>query len=197
MAQRTSILFATLTFIVIVLYLRSAPAASSHPDALFSMSPSSLVVRLSTAHPVLGAHDDTAHFTVTVSNPSTQPITVLVWGSPLDPKAAVAGIFKAVDVADPEHADIEGRKIMFRRITPPPRDDLVGIPPGGEVSAEVALQGFPFEAGKSYRVRVEGKWMSSWPVEKDRVTAEMLEEFGAREEMTGVFRSNEVTVRKA
>lgn len=86
---------------------------------------------------------------------------------------------------------------MFRRITPPPRDNLVEILPGGDVNAEVALQGFPFEAGKSYRVRVEGKWMSSWPVEKDRVTTEMLEEFGAREEMTGVFRSNEVTVSQA
>ncbi|KAL0632195.1 hypothetical protein Q9L58_008944 [Maublancomyces gigas] len=160
------------------------------------MSPSSLVVHISTSQAELGP-DDIAKFKVTISNPTTQPITVLTWSSPLDPKAAVSGIFKAVEVGDPEHKIIEGRKIMFRRVTPPPRTQLVEILSGDDVTVEVELPGFPFESGKSYQMRVEGRWMSAWFVEKDKVTADMLEEFGTKEEMTGIFRSNEVTISKA
>lgn len=193
MAIRNPILFATITFIVIIFYYFGNTPFSK---AVFSMSPSSLVVHISTAQTALGP-DDIAKFTVTISNPTTQPITVLIWGSPLDTKAAVLGIFKAVEVGDPEHKIIEGHRVMFRRVTPPPRADLVEILPGGDVTAEVALLGFSFEGDKSYQVRVEGRWMSAWSVEKDKVTADMLEEFGAKEEMTGIFRSNEITMSKA
>lgn len=193
MAHRNSILFAAFAFIVIILYFGTATHSST---TIFPMSPSSLVVHISTSQAELGP-DDIAKFKVTISNPTTQPITVLTWSSPLDPKAAVSGIFKAVEVGDPEHRIIEGRKIMFRRVTPPPRAELVEILSGDDVTVEVELPGFPFESGKSYQMRVEGRWMSAWFVEKDKVTADMLEEFGTKEEMTGIFRSNEVTISKA
>lgn len=192
MAHRNSIIFAAITFIVVILYFGTATHSST---TIFSMSPSSLVVHISTSQAELGP-DDIAKFKVTISNPTTQPITVLTWSSPLDPKAAVSGIFKAVEVGDPEHKIIEGRKIMFRRVTPPPRTELVEILSGGDVTVEVELPGFPFESGKSYQMRVEGRWMSAWCVEKDKVTADMLEEFGTKE-MTGIFRSNEITISKA
>lgn len=36
--------------------------------------------------------------------------------------------------------------------------------------------------------------MSAWPIEKDKVSDDMLEAFGAEDEMVGVFRSNEETI---
>lgn len=192
MGLKNSIPLVIITLIGTIFYLRNVSYSSS---TTLSMSPSSLVVHLSVFQPELEM-DDIAKFTVTISNPTTQPITVLTWNSPLDPKAAVSGIFKAVDVGDPDQAIVEGPKIMFRRVTPPPKTDLVEILAGGNAVAEVVLPNFPFESGKSYKMRVEGRWMSAWSVKKDKVTEDMLEAFGAGDEMVGDFCSNEVTVSK-
>lgn len=157
------------------------------------MSPPSPTIHISTSHPTL-TPGDTPKFTLTVSNPRPHPITVLTWSTPFDPKAAVLGIFKAVWAEDPEERVVEGRKIMFRRVTPPPRSDLVEISAEEKVVVEVELPDFPFEAGKEYRVWVEGRWMSIWGVGKESITDYMLEEFGG-EGMVGEFKSDEVAVK--
>lgn len=70
------------------------------------MSPSSLIVHISASQTEL-KKDDIPKFTVAISNPTAKPIKVLTWNTPLDPKAAVLGIFRAVEIDDPSQKIIE------------------------------------------------------------------------------------------
>ncbi|KAL4886029.1 hypothetical protein BJY04DRAFT_213568 [Aspergillus karnatakaensis] len=98
---------------------------------------------------------------LTIHNPSTTtPTTLLNWGSPLDPKAGILGVFEVRDVETNEPVLLD--EIKFGRKLPPAREDFVEIPAGGEVTAEVTIPRAPLEQGKRYTIRAKGWWQAVW-----------------------------------
>ncbi|KAI5793185.1 hypothetical protein EDC01DRAFT_784946 [Geopyxis carbonaria] len=84
--------------------------------------------------------------TATTKNTSKHPLTILVWNSPLDPKAANLGVFT-----------VDGEKVggvMFNRKMPPAESDYVMLQPGEKISVVHTLP-----EGK---VKAEWAWMGVW-----------------------------------
>ncbi|KAL4752196.1 hypothetical protein BDW72DRAFT_73557 [Aspergillus terricola var. indicus] len=97
---------------------------------------------------------------VSVQNKGESPATVLKWGSPLDERANVLGIFEIRDAESNEVVEIT--TVKFARQLPPSKEDFVEIPPGGKIDAEVKIPLVPLEQGKKYTVQAKGWWQAVW-----------------------------------
>ncbi|KAE8367557.1 hypothetical protein BDV27DRAFT_123694 [Aspergillus caelatus] len=153
----------------------------------------SLSLQVTITPPVIPAFSEppTVPIQVSVHNPSDTPITVLNWGTPLDPSANVLSIFDLRDTTENQPVTLPTIKISRRM--PPSVDDLVEIPAGSSVEKEVTLPHVPLTMGHEYSVQAKGNWHSVWESPRDDVTAEKLEHLGAAER--GEFTSNVVALR--
>ncbi|KAL5049364.1 hypothetical protein BDW71DRAFT_204629 [Aspergillus fruticulosus] len=110
---------------------------------------------------------------LSVVNNGGSPVTVLKWGSPLDERANILGLFEIRDAESDEVVAIN--TVKFARQLPPPREDFVEIPPGAKVDAEVKIPLVPLEQGKKYTVEAKGWWQAVWEQPLDDVPRENLE----------------------
>ncbi|KAK3346359.1 hypothetical protein B0T25DRAFT_277653 [Lasiosphaeria hispida] len=113
--------------------------------------------------------DSPPTITLTITNPSSDPYTLLTWGSPLDPLALPLGLL-AITLPSGLPLPLEPPRILVKRRTPPPAEDFVTIEPGGAASRDVVLRPPVFDAAALRaegveRARVgwgEGKGVTVW-----------------------------------
>ncbi|KAL4758785.1 uncharacterized protein BDW70DRAFT_152217 [Aspergillus foveolatus] len=110
---------------------------------------------------------------VSVQSKGESPATVLKWGSPLDGRANVLGIFEILDTENDKVVEIT--TVKFARQLPPPVEDFVEIPPGGKIDAEVKIPLVPLEQGKKYTIQAKGWWQAVWEQPLGDVPRENLE----------------------
>lgn len=101
---------------------------------------------------------------VTVTNNYDTVMTLLNWNSPLDPAAVALGVFSFTP--EGASAPVEYPTIAFRRVTPPPPENLITLKPGESRSADVVFQEPPVplsELGSKAKLQCSGTWSSAWP----------------------------------
>ncbi|KAK7753788.1 hypothetical protein SLS62_004153 [Diatrype stigma] len=155
-----------------------------------------------------------------VTNNSTQPLTVLIWDTPLDPLALQLGhVVVSVSVSSSSSgAAAAGRRpqlelepldiptIKIRRKMPPGADALVAIAAGATAENEVVLREAlvppeklprPGDAGKVAAVACAGSWAAVWPAARALdVTAEERRLLGAGERvLTGSYGSEPLEIK--
>lgn len=129
---------------------------------------------------------------VSIKNPSGSPVTVLKWGTPLDTRAGVLGVFEVCDTTSGKTLPVDTIKIS--RKLPASPEDLVEIPADETVDHTVYLPGMDLQEGHEYSVRAEGIWHAIWEKPLVDVTGTQLKDLTGA--IRGEFRSN-IAVMKA
>ncbi|KAL2864996.1 uncharacterized protein BJX67DRAFT_383217 [Aspergillus lucknowensis] len=119
---------------------------------------------------------------VAVHNHAASPVTLLSWGSPLDPRANLLGVFEIRDAATGEAVALD--TVKFARKLPPPAEDFVEIPPGEAAEVEVTLPRVPLVEGRPYAIQAKGWWQAVWEQPLGDVPA------GDREKLAGALRGS-------
>jgi hypothetical protein len=128
------------------------------------------------------------------SSPSTS-YTVLTWDTPFDQKAIALGIFRIVDASS--GTELPAMNMKLNRKLPPPRDALIEISPGNDVTQDVVFEKplANLEQGKSYEIQAKGSWKAVWPRTANQVDDSDLGAMaGGSDCLTGPFESNKVAV---
>ncbi|OQE45059.1 hypothetical protein PENCOP_c002G06751 [Penicillium coprophilum] len=150
----------------------------------------SLQVTLAPQAPILEAQEPFAlPIKVSVHNPADSPVTILKWGTPLDPQAGVLGVFEICDTTDQRKVSIP--TIMVSRKLPATEKDLVEIQARQTLDVTINLP-VQLEKGHEYSVRAQGTWHAVWPTELSNVTVAQLKDNGGASR--GDFLSNESSV---
>jgi hypothetical protein len=126
-------------------------------------------------------------------NPSSS-FTFLTWDTPFDPQAMNLGVFK---LRDAETGDlVEGVEIRINRMLPPPREALVEVGPGSEVTKKVELDApwIPKHTSKNYTIEAVGRWHSVWNQSSSSIQEQELETVGGGDALKGEFKSNAIEV---
>ncbi|KAL4899948.1 hypothetical protein BDW74DRAFT_162748 [Aspergillus multicolor] len=146
-------IFSLLTGVVVfVIFSLKAIMSSSNPPLEITLASPSIPSSFS--DPI------TLKFQATVTNEADSPATVLKWGSPLDERANVLGVFEIRDVESDEVIPLN--TIKFARQLPPPKEDFVEIQPGESVEASVTIPLVPLVEGRRYTIRAKGWWQAVW-----------------------------------
>ncbi|KAJ5120942.1 uncharacterized protein N7515_010330 [Penicillium bovifimosum] len=152
----------------------------------------SLQVTLAPQAPILEAQAASPlPIKVSVHNAAEWPVTILRWGSPLDPQAGVLGVFEVSDTTDQRKLSLP--TIMVSRKLPASEADLVEIRAGETLDLTVKLPVPGLEKGHDYAVRAQGTWHAVWPTELSSITTSQLKDNGGANR--GDFRSNESHVK--
>ncbi|KAI0834227.1 hypothetical protein F5Y06DRAFT_279251 [Hypoxylon sp. FL0890] len=133
---------------------------------------------------------------IAVTNTHSGPVTILSWGSPLDPLALQLGLVAFVPAGS--DSPIQIPTMQIRRKMPPGPESLVTIGAGQSKEQELELRA-PIVPLEKLRGRVsvvcEGEWVSVWPSKAGAVTKELLEKAGASEDaFRGRFKSEAVEI---
>ncbi|KAB8231314.1 uncharacterized protein BDW43DRAFT_282768 [Aspergillus alliaceus] len=152
----------------------------------------SLTLQVTISPPMISAVSEppTVPVQVAVHNPADTTVTVLNWGTPLDPSANVFSIFDIRDTTENQPVTLPIVKISRRM--PPSADDLVEIPARSSVEREVTLPLVPLAMGHEYTIQAKGNWHSVWETPRQEVTALHLERLG--DARRGEFSSNVVPI---
>lgn len=134
-------------------------------------------------------------FTISLTNTSPNPFTILTWSSPLDPLLIQLGLVSLTPSGAPSPLDIP--VVMLKRRMPPSPDTLVTLEPGQSVTRKVEI-GERFAGveelrgdGKGgLRVQVKGEWQAVWVGKRkeDVVGSESLDALGRGGEDGDVLR---------
>ncbi|KAL5332540.1 hypothetical protein BJX70DRAFT_383847 [Aspergillus crustosus] len=127
---------------------------------------------------------------LSVHNNAESPVTLLNWGSPLDPRANILGVFEIRDTDTDEAVTID--TIKFSRKLPPPKGDFVQIAPGEAVDAEVTIPRVPLVEGHHYTIQAKGRWQAVWERAIEDVPSDDLDKLTNAER--GSFESEPVPV---
>lgn len=157
-------------------------SSSSSTATSGTMDPStSLQIKITHAAAPQGTTPTTVQVKVSVHNLAEIPLTLLRWGTPLEPAAGVLGVFE-VRSLDSNDGNDEGPilhmdTIKVSRKLPPTVDELVEVPAGGAVEAVATLPPLQLPAGREYAVVARGRWQAVWEGRIGDVTPEKLEGF--------------------
>lgn len=125
-------------------------------------------------------------FEVSIHNSAKKMVTLLNWGTPLDPLAGPLGVFEVRDTKSDSILPID--VIMIKRQLPPSADDLIEIGGSSSVDIIVQLPPLPISAGHDYSIRACGRYYAVWDSpRKDISKSQLLELSGAS---SGEFTSN-------
>lgn len=123
---------------------------------------------------------------VSVYKPAEHPVTILKWGTPMDPHAGVLGIFAVCDTETGKTLRLA--KVNISRKLPASHEDLIEISAGQTMDKTISLAGLPLEKGHEYSIRAKGIWHAVWEKPLADVTAVHLEHLA--EARRGEFGSN-------
>ncbi|KAJ5965210.1 uncharacterized protein N7479_005086 [Penicillium vulpinum] len=152
----------------------------------------SLRVTLALQAPTLEAQEPFAlPVKISVHNAADSPVTILRWGTPLDPQVGVLGVFEICDTTDQRQLPLP--TIMVSRKLPASEDDLVEIQARQTLDVTLNLPMPGLEKGHEYSVRAQGTWHAVWPTELSNVTTSQLRDNEGA--ICGDFCSNESSVR--
>ncbi|KAF5611196.1 uncharacterized protein FSUBG_2475 [Fusarium subglutinans] len=132
----------------------------------------------------------------TVRNNNDEPVTILSYGSPLDPLGISLGILYITPKGDSKPLDI--MQIEASRLWPPADDALIEILPGRSAIWEFTLQEPVVPMDRVFEgatVQLKGTWNAVWTKEKKNVDYTSFEEgTPANETLTGPFKSNVIDI---
>jgi len=134
---------------------------------------------------------------VTLTNLSPNPVYLLLWSSPLDPRAIVTGTVKFVLARTNQSApclDIKiNRKLPESGYFSTEDEEIITIPAEGTAQRylearepEVALT-----KGEKYRVRARGNWMGVWTQGKE---GQQVGRLSLEDGLSGEFESNVIEI---
>lgn len=129
---------------------------------------------------------------VAVRNNADYPVTVLTWGTPLDPRADILGVFSVRDHTN-DDASVPLTTIKINRRLPADHNDLVEIPANASIDRVVTLSHVPLVDGHEYAIQAEGVWHAVWQGGASDVTEAHLERLEGSSR--GQFVSNKVDVK--
>ncbi|KAF4994998.1 hypothetical protein FDECE_12932 [Fusarium decemcellulare] len=133
---------------------------------------------------------------VSVRNNNDGPVTILTYGSPLDPLSPQLGMLYITPLDSDEPLEIQ--KIEVQRQWPPTEDALVEIPSGEKEEYEITLQEPVIPMDQVFEkatIQIKGTWQAVWPTEKGAVDRKALQAGGAGEDaLTGSFQSNVIDI---
>ncbi|KAF6844607.1 hypothetical protein CMUS01_00897 [Colletotrichum musicola] len=183
--------------IVIFLVLASWTHGSSRDTTMSQESSSQPAVALSKlAIRIRQTQTSPPTLALSVTNDNTSPLTILRWGTPLDPMALQLGVLSVTP--EGKDAPLELPTIALRRVMPPRDEDKVTLHPGESRENEVVLREtmLPFEElGKTARVAAKGNWQAVWPTTADRLSTELVEKLQFGEGvLTGEFETEAVEI---
>ncbi|KAL4936582.1 hypothetical protein BDV06DRAFT_204743 [Aspergillus oleicola] len=127
---------------------------------------------------------------VTVANNAESPVTFLNWGSVLDLKAGILGVFELRDADTNDVVTLNS--IKFARQLPPPLEDFVQIPAGETIDTEVTIPLVPLTEGRRYTIQAKGRWHAVWEKSLDDIPADDLQRLTGAER--GTFESEVVPI---
>lgn len=116
--------------------------------------------------------------TIKATTTNTHPtitFSILDWDTALDESAYECGVFSMYPLGNEEKKKTIGPDLKYRRMMPPPLEQVVEIAPGESITKEFEipqspLDDFslspPLESGRTYRVCAEGRYMIVWLVKK-------------------------------
>lgn len=136
-------------------------------------------------------HDAPIQLSVSVRNMGNQPLTLLNWKSPLDPKADILGVFQVHDVQEGNLVD--STIVKFSRKLPPPREDLVEIPANEIASQQLKLHPMKLIPDHDYIISTKGNWQAVWQGRANDVTDDELQ--NNIRAFSGEFKSGGVAVK--
>ena len=123
-----------------------------------------------------------------IQNPSNEPVTMLKWGTPFDPKAGILGVFQVQDETDGQAVPLDTIKIS--RKLPPAADDLLEIAPESTVDTVVTLPPMHLQSGHDFSIRAQGRWHAVWETPVSDIHDDKLEQLS--DAKRGDFESNVV-----
>ncbi|KKK20435.1 hypothetical protein P175DRAFT_0532640 [Aspergillus ochraceoroseus IBT 24754] len=129
---------------------------------------------------------------VSVRNTGKTCLTVLRWGSPLDPHANILGLFEIRHAESGEPVTLD--TIKLSRKLPPSAKELVEIPPSSSVVVEVTLPRVPLVEGHRYTIQAKGRWHAIWAQRLSAVTPQHLENLSTAKR--GEFSSPAVPIQQ-
>ncbi|KAM5346347.1 hypothetical protein ACJ41O_009352 [Fusarium nematophilum] len=133
---------------------------------------------------------------VSVKNDNQMPVTVLTYGSPLDPLALQLGLLSITPAGEAQPLEIP--QLEVQRQWPPEEDALVELQPGEtrEVSVEIKEPAVPMEKLQgSAKVVVRGKWQAVWAKKKSELGEKELEAGAAgKSAFSEEFESNSLDI---
>ncbi|KAL4794028.1 hypothetical protein BDV19DRAFT_390540 [Aspergillus venezuelensis] len=127
---------------------------------------------------------------VTVANNAESPVTLLNWGSILDPKAGILGVFEIRDADTDEVVALDS--IKFARQLPPPLNDFLQVPAGETIDTEIKVPLVPLGEGKRYTIQAKGRWQAVWEKKLEDIPGDDLARLTGAER--GEFLSNVVPI---
>lgn len=128
---------------------------------------------------------------VSIYNPAEHPVTFLKWGTPMDTRAEVLGVFNVCDTGT--GVALPMNTIKISRKLPASHQDLIEISPGQNLEKTVYLSGLQLEKDHEYSVHAQGVWHAIWDKPVTDVSASDLEDFA--EAKRGDFQSNCVSFK--
>ncbi|KAE8372382.1 hypothetical protein BDV26DRAFT_297904 [Aspergillus bertholletiae] len=123
-----------------------------------------------------------------IQNPSSEPVTMLRWGTPFDPRAGILGVFQVQDETDSQAVPLDTIKIS--RKLPPAADDLLEIAPESTIDTVVTLPPMPLQSGHDFSIRAQGRWHAVWETPVSDIQNDKLEQLSGAKR--GDFESNSV-----
>ncbi|KAL2808332.1 hypothetical protein BJX63DRAFT_436242 [Aspergillus granulosus] len=127
---------------------------------------------------------------ISVTNTAESPVTLLNWGSPLDPRANILGVFVICDADSGESIALD--EIKFRRVLPAPPENFVQIPASDSVGVTVVIPRAPLAQGRRYTLQAKGWWQAVWEASLEDVPKDDLEQLTGA--LRGEFVSNVVPI---
>jgi hypothetical protein len=140
-------------------------------------------------------------FRVEVKNNRLDPVTILNWGSPLDPSAFDLGIVKFT--TEGENTPLNLTRVAGKNGNPDPKS-LIEIKPGETLKQNIIIGQNEFDWGRkkldvkldrlrgNASVQLEGQWEKVWPKEKKAVIKDLEDGPAHNGSYTGDFASNVV-----
>jgi hypothetical protein len=119
--------------------------------------------------------------------------TFLAWDTPFDDKALDLGALVVKDAITGEM--LPGPGLKLNRMLPPPLDDLIEVPAGGQVSKYLRLKSFWLPSdGRKVIVNAEGEWKAVWEGRKQDVSEAERQALGGDRAAKGSFTSEPAQV---
>jgi hypothetical protein len=134
---------------------------------------------------------------IILQNISSEPVFILTWSSPLDPKAIPLGVFSFTSKRTGE--EVPGISLMFRRripdggyFSPSDEQNIIKIEAGEQLerAIEVNDDAMVLEKGEKYSVKAKGRWMGVWIGEHEKLPYDV----GNADVLTGDFESEAVEI---
>lgn len=128
---------------------------------------------------------------VSIYNPAEHAVTFLTWGTPIDPRAGVLGVFSVCDTTNGEALSMSTIKIS--RKLPASYEDLVEVSAGQTLEKTVYLPELQLERDHEYSIHAKGIWHAIWDKPAAEISLVNLEDLA--EAKRGDFRSNSALLK--